>query len=158
MLIQRFCLMFTGEPFGNASENGLRTLEEKLKKISKESLVTTFVQVKKDIKSKFIRISGEGTLSNTTAEIDLLEKTIPVKINVTGTELELYIFKNQTIKQFKDSLIKTFYLNGHTEFIEGLRQGGTFVVLNKKGKPFKDSDIVKDVIKPYERISPTLYI
>lgn len=158
ILIQRLSLSFTGESFRSISEKGLRVLEEKLKKITKEVLVTTFVQVKKDVNRQYIRIKDDGSLEKTTAEIDLHEITIPVKINVAGQDLELYLFKNQNIKEFKDSLVKTFQLNGYTEFADGMRKGGTFVILNKKGKALKDSDIVKDVIKPYERIQPILYV
>jgi hypothetical protein len=157
ILIQRLCLMFTGESLGKVTENGLRIFEEKLKKITKEALVPLFVQVKKDMKTQLIRVNEDGSLEKT-SELDVLEKTIPVKVRLRGQDLILYLLKSQTIKDFKESLASTFKLHDHEEFINGLRKGGSFVILNRKGKVLKDHEVVKDVVKPYERLRPTLYI
>lgn len=157
LLIQRLSMVMIGSSLQNVYEAGLRTFKQKIDKITKEMLVAQFVQTKKEMKGTLVKVNDDGSIEKQ-EQLNVLEKTVPVKVNFKNKDFVLYLFKDQTIADFKAALIKTFDLDSDKVFIEALRTGGDFVILNSKGRKLKENAKVVDVIKPYEKLRPVLYV
>lgn len=157
LLIQRLSLVMTGSSLQNVYEAGLKTFKQKIDKITKEMLVTQFVQTKKEMKGTLVKVNHDGSIEKQ-EQLNVLEKTVPVKVNFKNKEFILYLFKQQTIADFKNSLIKTFDLDSDKVFTEALRTGGDFVILNSKGRKLKENAKIVDAIKPYEKLKPVMFV
>lgn len=157
MLTQRLSMVMIGSSLQNVYEAGLKTLKQKIDKITKEMLVAQFVQTKKEMRGTLVKVNDDGSIEKED-QLNVLERTIPVKVNFKNNDFGLYLLKDQTIADFKAALIKTFDLDSDKVFTEALRTGGDFVILNSKGRKLKENAKVVDVIKPYEMLKPVVFV